>query len=277
MRKEIFNFGLRVCVIAPLLAGCGGNGIGGVVTVPTSCPKPGQVLSTDSTGQFICKDLPAGVVTIPKCDPNFDALTYDGAALTCDSRNNESAASQTAIMNIKDVEKKIIDYGTTITMLGKGGMGAKAFFQGVTTNSYKGDLTDMNGAGTKGIRSSATICQAQFGQGAHMCSVYEMYQSAIYAGQNAADKFDPTVVLAKAWVYESAGRAPLNNAANNEPLAGLADNCGSYNYPTADEGWTGTAVSWDKLAYNNLYGLKFFSGLASGATCHDYNPIACCK
>jgi len=97
MRKEIFNVGLTICAIAPLLVGCGANNAGGTVEIPMNCPGNGQVLTTDSSGQFQCVSLPPGVVSIPKCDPNFDALTTDGSTLSCDSRNNETSQTSAAI------------------------------------------------------------------------------------------------------------------------------------------------------------------------------------
>jgi len=276
MRKEIFNVGLTICAIAPLLVGCGANNAGGTVEIPMNCPGNGQVLTTDSSGQFQCVSLPPGVVSIPKCDPNFDALTTDGSTLSCDSRNNETSQTSAAITQLKDVEQKVIDYGTTITMLGSGGMGAKAFFQGETaaTTLYNGTFA-ANGA--TGMRNAAAICAAQFGTGAHMCTVYEMYQSVVYAGGPAGDKFNPAANLPQAWVYMEGQNSysPFTTTTKNEPNAGLTDNCASGQYGTADQGWKGTVVSWEALQYNNQMALKFTSG--AGVPCSATFPIACCK
>jgi hypothetical protein len=278
MRKEILNSALGICAIAPLLAGCGAPTAGGTVEVPMSCPTAGQVLTTDSTGQFQCVSLPAGVVTIPKCDPNFQALTTDGMTLSCTSRNNETTQSQQAIMNLEDVESKIINYGTTVTMLGMGGMGAKALFQGVTTGMYNGS---MSANGMTGLASATALCGAQFGTGAHMCTVYEMYDSVAYAGQISADKFNPTQAMAQAWVYMMSWKNPGTTATPTttpvaaEANAGLADNCGSYTDDgTHSTNFYGTQVSWSKVN-TGFNGLQFNSGPA--ALCSSLAPISCCK
>jgi DNA-binding beta-propeller fold protein YncE len=95
-----------------MLAACGqdnAGGGGGFVMVP-NCGQNGQVLSTDSTtGQLICKDLPAGTVSLPNCKPDIEAVTSDGKALFCTNRNNDTAEARSAIEQLNKVEMDITE------------------------------------------------------------------------------------------------------------------------------------------------------------------------
>lgn len=73
-------------VLAGGLVACGSNGSGGgggFVTVPKCGAN--QALATDSSGQLICKQLPAAAAVLPTCTSN-QVLTGDGTKFTCIAR-----------------------------------------------------------------------------------------------------------------------------------------------------------------------------------------------
>jgi len=273
MRNKLTTFRLLASLVAPMMFGCGSEGSSGtdLVTVP-QCDDANKVLSTDSTGQLICKDLPAGAAALPNCHKYSEALTSDGSKTLCTARNNESATSTMALNNLESSEKLINDYTTRLGKLTPG-PGARSTYCGQTAGT-NGAITSGN---LTGIAAAAALCsQVQAcGSTGHMCTVYDMYYSA------ATGVINSNMTISKSWVYMAAWQ---NSAtAVKEPTAGLADNCGSYTYPTADKAWDGTAVRWEPTD-TGKYGLKFYTGngpndtsATQGAQCNYTFPIACCK
>lgn len=46
------------------------------------CSVAGQVVTTDASGQLICRDLPTATLVLPKCAAD-ERLTADGVTLSC--------------------------------------------------------------------------------------------------------------------------------------------------------------------------------------------------
>jgi hypothetical protein len=262
---------LSAWMFAPLLVACGSEGSGGsggIVAIPDCTSQPGSVLSTDSAGQLICKDLPAGAVSLPNCKVDSEALTSDGKTVFCTNRNNETSESRMALENISKSETLVTDYGTRIMALGTG-PGAKALYVGNTTATTPGRI-DAGGTDI-GIAGAVKLCTNQYGAGARMCTVYDIYQSIV------AGKIISGTDIAKSWVYMEAWKNPAGaTGATKEPTAGLNENCAGYTYKTGDQSWVGTAFVYAKVTYNNNYAPKFYSGSADAA-CSSVLPVACCK
>ncbi len=261
-----------VLFVAPLLAGCG-SGSSTVMVAPggltlPDCPD-GSLLGLDSNNALACVSPPAGSLNTSACAPNTQAINSDdGMTIKCVDKGTGTTDTSTTA-RIQQDQTNVNNLQTQVSNVASGG--AKSYYQGTTTTSYNGTFNDGNGTG---IRNAAAICNTSF-PGSHMCSVFEMYDSVVLAGSNAADKFNPANNLAKAWVYQESWHAPLTTTTMNEPAAGLADNCASGEYGTADQGWKGTVVSWEPLQYNAKMALKFTSGAT--IACNQSYPIACCK
>jgi len=263
-----------VLFVAPLLAGCG-SGSGTVMVAPggltlPDCPD-GSLLGLDSNNALTCISAPTGTLNANPCTPNTQAINSDdGMTIKCVDKGTGTTDTSTTA-RIQQDQTNVNNLLNQVTTVSSGG--SKSYYQGSTANTtlYNGTFA-ANGA--TGIRNAAAICNSQF-PGSHMCTVFEMYDSVIAAGQIAADKFNPAANLAQAWVYQESWALPLTTTTKNEPAAGLADNCASGQYGTADQGWKGTVVSWEALQYNNQMALKFTSGAA--VACSLSFPIACCK
>ena len=270
MRNHIVKTGLVALAFAPLLAACGqenSGGGGGFVTVP-SCGQNGQVLSTDSSGQLICKDLPTGTVTVPNCDPDLKALTSDGKSLFCADRNTVDANTSSALIKLQQLEKDVTTYNNIINMLGTGSS-ARARYVGSTTAMTTGRIT--SGAQV-GVAAATAMCDTQY-KGARMCDVYDMYYSAATGAITQATQLPAT----GSWVYMEAWKQPPTSNTSQEPLAGITENCAGYIYGTGDRGWVGTLVKWETTTLNaNDKSLKFYTGSADAA-CSLNRPVACCK
>lgn len=173
---------------------------------------------------------PAGPMpTLPSCTPG-QVLSSDGTQLTC----------------------------VTATP-------SRALYVGNTTAVTNGRI---QAAGTPtGLRSAAKLCSYQFGAGAHMCTMQELYDSVLSGALNENN------TMAAAWIYFPSWNEPTAGAA----LAGngQADNCAGYTYPTADLKWQGMTASWDTIAATSAKSLIWKGG--SQASCNMSLPIACCK
>ncbi|HRI49683.1 MAG TPA: hypothetical protein PLW65_05830 [Pseudomonadota bacterium] len=268
MRNYTLNIRLAAVMVAPLLLACGSDNQGGgttYVTVPDCGGATNQVLSTDSTGQLVCRSLPAGAVSLPDCKPNTEALTSDGVTPTCTNRDVVDASTQTLLDTLTMVEKQIVDAGTKITALGSG-PSSQAAYVGLTKNSYTGRFVSGQAVG---IPAATALCAGDFGVGAHMCTVYELYYSAALL-----KNLDPTVDISPGgWVYMQSWRhAPVNPT---EISAGLADNCAGYTYTFAATDtyqWNGTTFAWTVDA-SGVRVPKFYAN----TQCNTSQPIACCR
>lgn len=265
MRNYTLNIRLAAVMVAPLLLACGSDNTGGgttYVTVPDCGGATNQVLTTDSQGQLKCVTLPAGAVSLPDCKPNTEALTSDGVTPSCTNRDVVDASTQTLLTTLTNVEKQIVDAGTKITALGSG-PSSQAAYVGLTKNSYTGRF--LSGAAV-GIPAAAALCAGDFGAGAHMCTVYELYYSAALL-----KTLDTTVDVAPGgWAYMQTWRHAAANPV--ELSAGLADNCGGYTTETVANQWSGTTFAWTV----NLRGLRVPKFYAN-TSCTTSQPIACCR
>ncbi len=266
MRNYTLNIRLAAVMVAPLLLACGSDNTGGgttYVTVPDCGGAPNQVLSTDSTGQLVCVNAPAGALNLPEC-ANDEAYTSQNG-VTCVKRDVVDATTAAALTTLTMIEKQIVDAGTKITALGSGPSSQSAYV-GLTKNSYTGRL--ISGAAV-GIPAATALCAGDFGVGAHMCTVYELYYSAALL-----KNLDPTVDISPGgWVYMQSWRhAPVNPT---EISAGLADNCAGYTYTFAATDtyqWNGTTFAWTVDA-SGVRVPKFYAN----TQCNTSQPIACCR
>ncbi len=271
MRNQPTSSRLKAWMFAPLLVvACGQEGAGGTpefVTIPL-CAGPDQVLSTNPSGQLICKPLPPGAAALPDCKKYSQSLTSDGSKVFCTNRNNEAQGTRDALDNLEQSEILIKEYQTKINSLGgPSGPAPRAVYCGQYTTVTNGAITDP-ASGATGIAGAAALCRKAQGCNAataKMCTVYDMYYSA------ATGKLPATVsqswVWMSAWQHNSTSQNPANN--------GLADNCSGFTYPTGDKFWYGTTVEW-KSALTGQKALHFASG-PNVVKCSDTKPIACCK
>jgi hypothetical protein len=268
MRNLLNTTRLLASVVVPLLFACGSDtAVGGdTVSVP-KCDITGQVLSTDSNGQFVCKNLPSGSLTLPTCKKYSEALTSNGTGVTCTNRNTQSQATTDALNNLESSETLINQYTTRLgKVTGGTGPAARAVYCGVTATTTNGKIT--SGAAL-GIAAASALCSqvAACGNTGRMCTVYDMYYSVASGAIKSTDSIPKSWVYMSAWQFSGAGGA--------DQYAGLSDNCGSFTYPTGDRKWYGTAVTWANDTAGDKT-LQFFSG-PNGAACSAVLPIACCK
>lgn len=267
MRNYTLNIRLAAVLVAPLLLACGSDNQGGGGTVLATVPDCGgaadQVLSTDSTGQLVCKTIPSGAAALPDCEPNTQALTANGTKATCDDLNIVDATTKTLLTTLNTIESTIIDYGTQLTTVGTAG-NSQAVYVGLTKNATtKGRITSGTAVG---IPAATALCRAEYGVGAHMCNVYEIYYSAAIQ-KNLEQGVN---VTPGGWVYMQSWRH--DQAAPSEVAAGLADNCGGYTAETATNNWNGTRFEWSGNA--DLINVpKFYAN----TLCTETLPIACCR
>jgi hypothetical protein len=280
MRNYTLNIRLAAVMVAPLLLACGSNGTGssGYVTVPNCMGAANQVLTTDSTGQLVCQALPAGAVSLPACQANVEALTADGTNLSCAPLNNVDSTTQGFLTTLSMIESQIQMDQATITKIGAG-PAAQAIYVGPSKQATTGRI--MYGTATPGVAAAAAQCANDYGAGAHMCTVYEMYYSVALLKNVAA-----TTDIAASWVYMQSWKTPGSVAAYPaatpsvpSPYQGLSDNCGGYTQATASGGsgsnvWTGTAFNYTAgylgvMTYNPRF--------VANTSCAMSLPIACCQ
>lgn len=266
MRNYTLNIRLAAVLVAPLLLACGSDNTGGGTTyaaVPI-CTGVNQVLSTDTTGQLVCVDLPAGSAGLPECKPLTEALTADGTTFSCTNLNAVDDATKTLLETLTGIEKKIEDYGTQLNTLGAG-PGAQAYYRGLTpaATATTGRITSGN---LVGIPAATAKCVAEFGAGAHMCTVYEIYYSASLEKGLVKD----TKVTPGGWVYQQSWRSASANP--TEMDAGLADNCAGYTYDATAANWNGARFEWDTNSAS-----VFTPRIFANTMCNTSLPIACCK
>lgn len=265
MRTSNKKLYLAACLVAPLMA-CGSESTGGTqVKLPDNCTN-GQVLTTDSSGQLVCTSLPVGSQKLPECQPFVEALTSeDGSTVKCVARNNENPGGADAVKAVNQVSTTLSMINTTVNNLA-GQRQTYGVFKGLTTAKTAGNISSN---GKTGILGAADICATQYGAGAYMCSVYDMYMNV------ARGKIAQTDTVAKSWVYMTSWKSIAAGAANAGQ--GLNDNCASFTNGATNGGYWGTAFEWTALS-NTSQGLKFNAGnvAPNSAQCSDMLPIACC-
>jgi hypothetical protein len=137
-----------------------------------------------------------------------------------------------------------------------------ALYVGSSAVSVNGQITHT--PLPSGLSSAAAYCADTYGAEAHMCTVQEIYASAV------AGKFTVGTPIGQSWIYFPAWQQPAGTPSTN-PSQGLADNCAGYTYPTAHLGWRGVAFEW------NQNGSGTWSPFYDTAACFTSLPIACCK
>lgn len=232
------------------------------------CQGSDQVLSSDKTGQLVCKRLPPGAAALPDCKKYSQALTSDGTDLFCTDRNNEAQPTRDALDALEQSEILIREYQIKINSLGGPVSPApRAIYCGQYSASpnSNGAISD---AGLTGVAAAASLCRKAPGcssSKAKMCTVYDLYYSA------ATGKLPATVL--QSWVFMASWQH--NNPAQVPTGQGLADSCSGYTYGQDDKLWYGTTVEW-KDAPSGHKALHFASGPGI-VTCDRRFPIACCN
>ncbi|MBL9005726.1 MAG: hypothetical protein JNJ46_15830 [Myxococcales bacterium] len=275
MRRNIFLTSLTTALLAvPLLAGCGNNSTGTKVIVGPD----GLEFEDCSDGQLIgvsmvngarktsCTQALTSGLAPPDCStsPNLVLNAYDGK-LECMPK--ATGGANTTVTNV--INKVVSDTNTieqTINSIKGGGAAAKYCGQYSAAQNPNGAIS---GNGVTGVAGAANLCAqvAGCGSGAHMCTVYEMYESVAAGHVTAAMNISQSWVHMSSWQHNGrAGQATPNN--------GLADNCGEWTYPTGDLQWFGTTVEW-KAAQTGPKALHFASG-PGVVGCAQRFPIACC-
>ena len=211
-------------------------------------------------------------IKVPSC-LNNEVLTGKAGELSC---VDVSKVNQTIIQVVADLMKvftQLDDHEQRLKkleMMMGGGGGGIATFAGVTKYTSPGLITKPNF--DNGLVAAAARCTDEYGAGAHMCTVGEIYQSVI-TGKVVSGKPSP-----KAWVYApSWQRAAMTGSSH--PLLGVSDNCAGYTYPTGDQGFAGVAFEWGPSPAKNQAAtyVPLWHGGSMNAACSAVLPIACCK
>lgn len=216
-----------------------------------------EVLTTDENRQLICRPAPAGSSTPPLCE---SILTSDGRQLLCTSRSSSAdkdgdVRSALVQMNsdLLGIERQIREKTPP----------AAAHYVGVTSTTTFGRIQYTV---AQGLTAAASQCAMQFGEGAHMCLMDELYQSVVNG------TLGPANTVPKSWVYMPNWRPPLAGA--EQPEQGVADNCQGYTYPLGARRWVGVVAEWSPLP-DGTPGFRWHSG--SEGACSLLLPIACCR
>lgn len=260
-------------MLVPLLAvacdpgGCEPAG-GYEPSLVPACSLPNQVVSTDASGQLICKPLPPGISIVPSCRKYSQALTADGQRLLCAQRNNEAQDLRDALDRLEDSELLLRELTTKLVALPAPSM-LRQNFCGLysAAQNPNGAITDSATGGT-GIAAAASLCRKVTGCSpttAKRCTVYDLYYSAALG--RLAGPLPPAWVFMASWQH--------NNAAQVPTASGLADNCSGYTYGLDDKLWYGTAIAWQD-APSGHKALQVASGPGVVA-CSARFPIACCN
>lgn len=274
MRRTIFLTSLTTALLAvPLLVGCGNNSTGTIVTVPAggiTLPDclDGQLIAVDATRTMSCTQALTAGLAPPDCSvvANSALNAYDGILECMPKGAGGTNAGLKTIINKAASDTATIE--NTINSIKGGGATAKYCGQYNLggTNNPNGAITGGNGI--TGIAGAANLCAGVqgCGAGAHMCTVYELYESV------AAGTVTAAMNISQSWVHMSSWQWNGGNAANT----GLNDNCGDWTYPTGDRAWYGTTVEW-KAAITGPKALHFAGASSTaGISCASRFPIACC-
>ena len=275
MRRTIFLTSLTMALAVPLLSGCPGNSVGSMVVVPPggitlpNCDD-GQLIAVDGQRNMNCTQALTAGLAPPDCSAgqNLVLNAYDGKLECMPKATGGSNTTLTSVIN-----KVVSDTATieqTINSFKAGGSAAKYCGQYSAAQNPNGAISSN---GVTGVSAAANLCsQVQgCGAGAHMCTVYEMYESV------ASGTITSAMTISQSWVHMQAWQHNGGDTANN----GLNDNCGGWTYPTADKAWYGTTVEW-KAASTGPKALHFASGTgaqtapARSPRCSERFPIACC-
>jgi hypothetical protein len=274
MRKHRFVYSLG---LLPLLMGAGDTETRESALTVDRLPicADGQFLVARGNG--LACDAPggSGIPGLVDCQTQGQLLTYaragsDIPTFSCVMKGSSSGQPIDSVLLTK-VSDKLTKLKDLVKEIETTPAPAAKFYVGSTAAKYNGQLGA--GAADASLKVAADKCAAEFGAGAQMCTIYDLYNSA------ASGKLTTAMTIPqaqRAWIWAPAWNTPagLPGGAAREPLAGVSDTCGGYTYPTGDLAWAGTAFSWE----NSMTGrkaLKIHGGTA--ARCSDNLAIACCK
>jgi len=229
-----------------------------------------EYLTYTSSG-LACTAITAGSLSVPDCQKDGQLLTFtmtgEIGVFSCTPKGSESL-SASDITTINNKYTDLTNLETQIRNLESGMRTPAAKYCGQYTTAVNGRITTPQGA--VGVAAAADLCASvtTCGTGARMCSVYDMFNSVANGTVKSTD------AISKSWVYMASWQIS-NAAGEQEPTAGLGDNCGSFTYPTHDRKWDGTAVQWAASSTGEKV-LKIFTG-DGDALCSGTLPIACCN
>lgn len=270
---------------APGLPSCASGEVltaadGGVTCVrPLGVPSctAEQVLGV-SGGALVCV-TPPQPAPIPTCAAGQLLVAVDGG-FACEAATATAIAAQN--MQLATLQSSVTSLQSTLTTLqstltalttrvstleGRPSGLSVGVYVGNTTTTTRGSIASRNG--TIGVLGAAEICAAQFGAGARMCTVDELYRS-VTSGAIAG-----SATVARAWVF-NVDSTSNSGTPFREPTASLQNSCAGYTHPTANEGISGTAFEFSDWSFNSRRVLKFFVGNPEAA-CDRMLPIACCR
>jgi hypothetical protein len=186
------------------------------------------------------------------------------------------STTQGFLTTLTMIESQIQMDMATITKIGAG-PAAQAIYVGPSKQATAGRI--MYGTATPGVAAAAAQCANDYGAGAHMCTVYEIYYSVALLKNVAA-----TTDIPASWVYMQSWKTPGSVTKYPgvptvpSPYQGLSDNCGGYTQATT--GGPGTNV-WTGTAFNYTAGYLGVSTynprFVASTSCATSLPIACCQ
>lgn len=210
------------------------------------------------SGKLVCE--PA----LPSC-PGQLLHAGPGATLSSLSCVPKLADALTATerQRVQQIDTDLQQIDAQLTAAGVGPV-PSATFVGQTTTKTTGRI--VFGGRPAGLPSANAMCAAEQGAGTHMCSARELFGAVLNGTLSQMRSVPP------AWIYMPTWNTP--DPAAQEPLSGLADNCGGYTEGTASPKWSGMAMDWSESVYMERV-LQFDSGPL--APCDASLPVACCK
>ena len=240
-----------VVLLVALAAACGG--------APPTLPAcgDGDGLTTDAEGQLRCQPL-TSALQLPSCEGAADALTSDGTSLGCTGRVEDYALITDALRGLSEILDRV-----DRAVDGLKPPRAQARYVGATTMTTTGNM--LRAGDDNSLVSAVKMCSAQYGAGAHMCTVYELYASV------ASGVLHTGSMAPRAWLWFPGWNRPVATAM--DPELGVADTCGSHTYQSAALGWVGMTAEWGPLP-SGTEGLVLRGGLQS--SCRNNLPISCC-
>lgn len=262
MRKTKFAI---VLAFAPVLLGADNYGSDNSALMVSTLPKCGQTEYLQyAGGSLVCAQVGGGAVSLPDCTGKLLTYLQNGeiTSYNCTDKGQVSLSS-TDITTINQLDTIITQIGTTLNNIKMNPRASAAVYVGSSTATTKGRITQ---AGLSvGAESAAKICSDQYGMGARMCTVYDMFVS------QATGKITAATVVPPSWVHQASWNEPVAGPSNAGE--GVSDNCASFIYDTADQKWQGMTVTWGTTALNgNDKALKF-----ANTACSVPQAIACCK
>lgn len=216
-----------------------------------------QILATAENRQLSCVPAPGGKVEPPPCPTT---LSSDGRSLLCTSLNESTDRDPDVRAALDALEQKTASLELRVV---RENPLLRARYVGVTKMPTRARVVS---GGKTGLTAAAELCAANFGEGAHLCAMDELYR-AVTAGSITA-----TSTIPRAWAYVPNWNMPITGA--ERPQQGVADTCNSYTYELGARRWVGILVEWGPLP-DGTPGFRWQGG--SAAPCSSTYPLACCK